>query len=121
MSLETKPLSNKLHTKVLMFKCEGITEPHKINDLIDVSQNLAFRLARILNFCCCLFIPQYCDNQPYVHIVPGTDYKQMMADKEMIKILANNVVYTNAEGNEISLIDKYKNFYFYDEKLKRGI
>lgn len=39
MILETKPWPNKLQTKVLMFEHEKTTEPNKINDLIDVSQN----------------------------------------------------------------------------------
>lgn len=62
---------------------------------------------------------QYSDELPSVHIVPGTDYKQMMADKGMIGALTDSVVHPFAAGKETSLSNKYKNLYFYNEKIKR--
>jgi len=45
------------------------------------------------------------------------DYKSMMADKETIDAITNNVAISYPDGIEIPLIEKYNNFYLTEEKF----
>ncbi|XP_026822789.1 fatty acid synthase-like, partial [Rhopalosiphum maidis] len=90
--LETKPLSNKIHSKVVIFRYEKTSKFNSTN------------------------LKDYCLNPPFVHIISGMDYKHMMVDKKMISIINNNIVHSYPIGVELSLSDKYKNFYFYMQK-----
>ncbi|KAF0755952.1 fatty acid synthase-like isoform X1 [Aphis craccivora] len=91
-SLESKPLPNKLHTKVLVFRYE---------------RNFEFNITKLND---------YCFNLPFVYVIPKPDYKSMLEDKEMIEAITKNVVLSYPVGIELSLSDKYKNFYYNVEK-----
>lgn len=45
------------------------------------------------------------------------DYSDMLVDINVIKTINNSIVYQFANGIEIPLIDKYKNFYFDDSQI----
>lgn len=47
-----------------------------------------------------------------MHILPNYDYKQTMADRRLIDVVQRNITYLPAAGIEISLAEKYRNFYF---------
>ncbi|CAH1725990.1 unnamed protein product [Aphis gossypii] len=94
--LETKPLSNKIQSKVVIFRYEKTSKFYSTN------------------------LKDYCVNPPFVHIISGMDYKHMMVDKKMIEIINNNVVHSYPTGVELSLSDKYKNFYFYMQKYLKN-
>jgi len=49
------------------------------------------------------------------------DYKSMIVDKETIYAITNNVVISYPLGIELSLIEKYNNFYFSLEKFLKHI
>lgn len=49
------------------------------------------------------------------------DYKSMMADKETIDAITNNVAISYSDGIELPLIEKYNNFYFNVEKFIKYI
>uniref|UniRef100_A0A2H8TDM0 Fatty acid synthase n=1 Tax=Melanaphis sacchari TaxID=742174 RepID=A0A2H8TDM0_9HEMI len=92
-SLEFKPLPNKLHTKVLIFRYE---------------RNFEFNWTNLND---------YCMNLPYKYIVPKPDYKSMLEDKKTIEAITKNVVQLYPAGVELSLNEKYENFYFYHERM----
>ncbi|XP_060835401.1 fatty acid synthase-like [Rhopalosiphum padi] len=91
-SLESKPLSNKLHTKVLIFRYERKFELNrtKLND--------------------------YCINLPFVYIISKPDYKSILEDKATIEAITKNVALKYPVGVELSLSDKYKHYYYNVEK-----
>jgi hypothetical protein len=48
-----------------------------------------------------------------MYIIPNKDYKQAIADRELIKAVTMNMVNLPATGIEIPLAEKYRNFYFF--------
>lgn len=48
------------------------------------------------------------------------EYSEMLADKNVIETINNSIIYQFSNGIEIPLIDKYKNFYYYDSKILRN-
>lgn len=113
-SLESKPLPNKLHTRVLVFRYERKFEFNipKLNDVSLIDYFAAIN--QHLN--CTSIMLQYCFNLPFVYVIPKPDYKSMLEDKKMIEVITKNVVLSYPIGIELSLSDKYKNFYFNIEK-----
>lgn len=67
------------------------------------------------------YVLQYCTSPSFVHIIPKMDYKSMMADKETIDAITNNVVISYPDGIELPLIEKYNNFYLNIEKFLKYI
>lgn len=51
-------------------------------------------------------------NSPIVHINGKADYKSMLMDKETIDVITKNIAYPYPGGVELSLNDKYNNYYF---------
>eukprot|EP00102_Acyrthosiphon_pisum_P016442 XP_008187406.1 PREDICTED: fatty acid synthase-like [Acyrthosiphon pisum] len=94
--LETKPLTNKIQSKVVIFRYEKTSKFYSTN------------------------LKDYCINPPFVNIISGMDYKHMMVDEKMIEMINNNVVYSYPIGVELPLCDKYKNVYFYMQKYLKN-
>jgi len=114
-SLESKPLTNKLHTKVLVFRYEREFELNKTN-LKKVSL-LEYFLVINEQFICTFIVLQYCINPPFVYIIPKPDYRSMLEDNNTIKSMTKNVAQLYPSGIELSLSDKYKHYYYYVEKI----
>ncbi|CAI6347084.1 unnamed protein product [Macrosiphum euphorbiae] len=91
-SLESKPQSNRLHSKVLIFRYERKFEFNRTN------------------------LNDYCIKPPVVSIVPKPDYRSMLEDKRTIEAITKNVTHVYPVGIELSLSDKYKNVYYNGEK-----
>ncbi|XP_029343545.1 fatty acid synthase [Acyrthosiphon pisum] len=91
-SLETKPQSNRLHSKVLIFRYERTFEFNRTN------------------------LNDYCIKPPVLSIIPKPDYKSMLEDKRTIDAITKNVTHLYPVGIELSLSEKYKNIYFNADK-----
>jgi len=68
------------------------------------------------HFNCLYIVLQYCINPPFLYILPKPDYESMLMDKETIETITKNVALSYSVGIELSLSDKYKNFYYYVDK-----
>ncbi|XP_016657076.1 fatty acid synthase isoform X4 [Acyrthosiphon pisum] len=91
--LESKPQSNRLHSKVLIFRYERKFEFNRTN------------------------LNDYCIKPPVLSIIPKPDYKSMLEDKRTIDAITKNVTHLYPVGIELSLSEKYKNVYFNADKI----
>jgi len=111
-SLESKAFSNKLHTKVLIFRYERKFEFNRTN-LNDVSL-LDYIFVINQHFNVTFIVLQYCINPPFVYIIPKPDYRSMLEDKKMIETITKNVALLYPVGIDLSLSEKYKYFYYFN-------
>ncbi|VVC44020.1 Acyl transferase/acyl hydrolase/lysophospholipase,Acyl transferase,Malonyl-CoA [Cinara cedri] len=75
--LESKPLSSKLLTKVLILRYERKSK---------------YKMIRLTD---------YCNSLPSVKIIPKKDYKQILTDVETVDILHKNMAYLFTKGIEL--------------------
>lgn len=112
--IESKPQSNRLHSKVLIFRYERKCEFNGIH-LSDVS--LLDYILVGLHVKCIFIILQYCINLPVLSIIPKPDYRSMLEDKNLVEAITKNVTPLYPVGIELSLSEKYKHLYYNVDNL----
>ncbi|XP_050542017.1 fatty acid synthase-like [Daktulosphaira vitifoliae] len=86
--IDTKPLPNKLHTKVLVFT---------FNEHYDYSSSILFK---------------YCKSLPVVYIENITDSNNKQTKNEIYENINNNMAYLKKGENNMTIKEKYYNHYF---------